>query len=107
MSEVIEGEPRLLTAGNTVETLNGIDRDQAAGVLPSASDLDAVTAEAEIKVATAAPVVTDTPADEDYDPLDDENTFDVSRAEFNELRDALLRLEDRITKHNLGAPHKI
>ncbi len=41
------------------------------------------------------------------DPLDDENTFDVNRAEFEELRDAFLRLISKIENYNLRAPHKI
>ena len=101
MSEVIEGqEQSLMVAGNTNANLAAVDRDVAAG-LPSANDLDAVASEVAIAEATGAPVQgTD-------DPLDEENTFDVNRAEFNELRDAFIRLYQRVEKYNLGASHKI
>lgn len=105
MSEVTETGERRLVAGNTNETLASVDRDVAAGV-PSAADLDAVAAEKAAQAATSGQAVTDT-VDEDFDPLDDENTFDVSRAEFTELRDAFLRLHDRVEKYNKGASHKI
>lgn len=107
MSETIEGTPGPLVAGNTNANLAGIDRDEAAAAAqesaPSASDLDAVATEAQI-AANTAPVAD--VADDD-DPFDEENTFDVSRREFHELRDAFLRLVARIEKHNIGAPHKI
>lgn len=105
LSETIEGTPTIgLRAGNTHETL------APKGVLPSAEDLDAVAADVQAAQGTgSAQSVSDTAADaeESGDPLDHENTFDVSRAEFSELQDAFLRLEDRIARHNQGAPHKI
>lgn len=105
MSEVTENSG-YLTAGNTHETLAAKDRDVVAG-LPSAADLDADAAEKSTQAATSS-TASDTVAEEsDEDPLDDENTFDVSRAEFKELQEAFLRLTVRIEKHNLGASHKI
>lgn len=104
MSEVTGLEATTgLRAGNTVETLESKNIFDA---LPSASDLDAVAAEAKI-VEETLPSVSSTDEDNLEEFLDDENTFDVSRAEFNELRDALLRIAERLTKYNLGAPHKI
>ena len=105
MSEVTEnsGLP-VLTAGNTVNTLASTDRDVAAGA-PSAADLDVVAAEEAAKEATdetPAPVPSTV---EEF--LDEENTFDVSRAEFNELRDLVLSLSHGVNKFNEGAPHKI
>jgi hypothetical protein len=82
-----------LVAGNTSENLAGTDRDVAVA---------SATAEAEVKEVTGA---SDTEAIEVF--LDSENTFDVSRAEFNELQDAFLRLVARIEKYNQGASHKI
>lgn len=89
MSEVT-GESRLV-AGNTNENLAGVDRDVAAAA--AAPDTDAAQ----------GTVVEFDPED----PLDDENTFDVSRAEFEELKAAFLRLTGRIDRYNQGAPHKI
>lgn len=107
MSEVTERSTQLV-AGNTVENLAGADRDVVVG-LPSAADLDADAAEKAIKEASAAPTAPDTveAVEGDEDPLDNENTFDVSRAEFNELQDAFLRLVARVNAFNVGAPHKI
>lgn len=106
MSTVAENGLPVLTAGNTVETLAGTDRDQAvetAGT-PSAADMEAVAQEQTAKDATS---VSDTEPTTDEDPLDDENTFDVSRAEFTELQDAFLRLSAGVTRYNQTAPHKI
>lgn len=108
MSEVTENSGRLV-AGNTNETLAATDRDVVAG-LPSAADLDATEAakQAESQARAATSTASDTVAEDvDEDPLDYENTFDVSRAEFNELQDAFLRLTKRIDTFNVGAPHKI
>jgi hypothetical protein len=89
-----------IRAGNTVESLQPKSIYDA---LPSAADLDAYVAE----VLTAEPTVSNTPAENLEEFLDEENTFDVSRAEFNELRDSFLRFIDRIGEYNKRAPHKI
>lgn len=104
MSEVTEnsGLP-VLTAGNTVDTLASVDRDVAAGA-PSAADLDAVSVDQETEGDTSTPV-SNTDAVEEL--LDEENTFDVNRAEFNELRDLVLSLRFGVEKYNAGASHKI
>ena len=98
--------PRQIVAGNTHVNLSGTDRDEVVAQqnVPSADDLDAVAGELAAKQATASstPVVV-----ENDDPLDDENTFDVSRAEFSELQDAFLRLEERIKLFNRNSGHKI
>jgi len=98
MSEVNENQNPALTAGNTNANLAGTDRDEAAGQ-PSAADLDAAVEQGSVPVLDML--------DPDADPLDEENTFDVNRAEFNELRDAFLRLLARVEKYNKGASHKI
>lgn len=94
MSEVLEnaGLP-VLSAGNTVESLSGFDRD---AVVASATPTEAENVE---------PAVPDTAIE--HDPFDDENTFDVSRAEFTELQEAYLRLYNGVLAYNRGAPHKI
>lgn len=99
MSEVSElGGP--LTAGNTVANLQGTDVLDAA--LPSAADLDAVAAEQAAKEATASSTPEVIPA-----VVEDENVFDVSRAEFEEFREAYLRLVARVERFNQSSPHKI
>lgn len=109
MSQVTEdilnsGIP-VLSAGNTVESLGSVDRDVVAG-LPSAADLDAVAEEQAIAEATGAPsTVTEAISPEEF--LDEENTFDVSRAEFTELQDAFLRLYNSVIAFNKTSPHKI
>lgn len=106
MSEVTEnGGP--LTAGNTVASLQSTDvLDAANAGLPSAADLDAVAAEQVAKEATTeattATIVETVPG-----ASDPENTFDVSRAEFTELQDALIRVNDSIRRFNANSPHKI
>lgn len=82
-----------LTAGNTTTTLSNPTPAPSDGT-PSAADLDDVAKEAEIKAATSG-------------ETDEENLFDVSRAEFSELQDAYLGLAARVAKFNLGSPHKI
>lgn len=108
MSQVTE-ESKIygLTAGNTVHTLASVDRDAAAGV-PSSADLDAVAAEQAIGETTSVPVESVPSASEAVEEfLDEENTFDVNRAEFNELRDLVLSVAHGISQFNIGAPHKI
>lgn len=97
MSQVSEnsGLP-VLTAGNTVETLSGFDRDAVAFEEQVEVVLDAVE-----------PVVTDTDSVSAEEALDEENSFDVSRAEFTELQDAFLRLYTAVQAYNKTAPHKI
>lgn len=95
MAEVTGLNPALV-AGNTAESLAGSDRDVVA---------NAGTIEAEFaSVDTGATVEGDSEVDA---ILDEENTFDVSRAEFGELQDAFYRLAKRIDAYNVGAPHKI
>jgi hypothetical protein len=96
MSEVNENSG-VLTAGNTVETLQSTDRDEAA---TTAAATEAANTAQEV------PTVPDTPLTAD-ELLDEENTFDVSRAEFNELRDLVLSLSHGIERYNTTAPHKI
>lgn len=119
MSEVnVNDTARGPLAGNTNANLFGRDRDEAVQTviesiveepfvikfepevekpgLPSAADLDEVAKEAEIAAATAA-----------VHTGDPENTFDVSRAEFEELQEAVIRLNARIHLYNQGAPHRI
>jgi len=97
MSQVIEnsGLP-VLTAGNTVETMGSVDRDTAA----TSQEVENVAPEVE------APAVLST-LDTVEEFLDEENTFDVSRAEFNELRDLVLGMAHGVTEFNKCAPHKI
>lgn len=104
MSQVIEGTPFGIRAGNTVESLAPKNVFDA---LPSAADLDSVAAEQTIAEATTPVLDTEVAAANLEDFLDEENTFDVSRAEFNELRDSYLRLLGRIGEYNKRAPHKI
>lgn len=104
MSEVTN-DSGVLTAGNTVNTLASTDRD-AVAVVDSVFEGYAAPSESSPEVETVSN--TELPAGgDDSDPLDDENTFDVSRAEFNELASAFLRLTDAVEKFNKSAPHKI
>jgi len=80
-----------ISAGNTAESLAGVDRDAFV------ADVKA------FELVSTEPSV----AEETDAILDEENTFDVSRAEFEELKDAFVRLIDRIAKYNKGASHKI
>lgn len=113
MSEITEDTmTNGLRAGNTNETLSGTDRDAVVTItLGTGEELTTQQIEETTKRDGLTDVVrvTDTPkvVELEEDPLDDENTFDVSRAEFTEMQDAFLRLENRILKHNQGAPHKI
>ena len=93
-----------IRAGNTVESL---ESKNVFDALPSAADLDAVAAEKTIAEATAPVLDTEVAAANLEEFLDEENTFDVSRAEFNELRDSFLRFIERIGEYNKRAPHKI
>jgi hypothetical protein len=123
MSEVIENSGiAVLTAGNTVDTLGGIDRDQAsttsAGTSATYPALVDSSASAPDPFAGSIPGTLHQPAGEPTvsnserlealeELLDEENTFDVSRAEFNELRDLALSISESIKQYNVGAPHKI
>ena len=80
-----------MQAGNTAESLAGVDRDVAAA--SSVSDATGFTTEDTSEEVEAI--------------LDEENTFDVSRKEFGELQEAFVRLVGRINKFNAGSPHKI
>ena len=91
MGEVVSGLNPALVAGNTAESLAGVDRDVAAA--SSVSDATGFTTEDTSEEVEAI--------------LDEENTFDVSRKEFGELQEAFVRLVDRINKFNTGSPHKI
>ena len=104
MSEVFQG----ISAGNTTKSLQPVDRDAAAG-LPSATGLDAIAEEQASSKATeaSAGALSTHDISNESDPLDNENTFDVSRAEFTELQDAFLRLSESVLKFNQGSPHKI
>jgi len=84
-----------LVAGNTAENLAGVDRDAVASTV--------ITDTPE----TVVDVVGETTGDEVEAILDEENAFDVSRKEFNELQEAFIRLVERITTYNKGASHKI
>lgn len=75
-----------MKAGNTVESLKPVDVNEA---VPDRA----------IPEEIPAPVI-DTVVDES-------NVFDVSRGEFEELRDAFIRLVKRVNLYNVGAPHKI
>lgn len=90
MSEVTN-ESTPFQAGNTVDTLAPVAAEETIS-------------EVVVEAPVAEPVQVTERSD---DPLDEENTFDVSRAEFNELQGAFLRLAQRIAKYNEGAPHKI
>lgn len=111
MSEVIENSSvnPALVAGNTVASLQSANRDTIAGAetpvtdTPGAPEIPAGTATEPLAVET----FTETPEDAAIDALDEENTFDVSRAEFSELQTAFIRLTDAIGRYNAGAPHKI
>jgi hypothetical protein len=80
-----------VSAGNTAESLAGVDRDAFV------ADVKA------FELVSTEPSV----AEETDAILDEENTFDVSRKEFEELKDAFIRLIDRIAKYNEGSPHKL
>lgn len=75
-----------MKAGNTVETLRAVDVNDAA---PARGLPEEPVVVAEVPV------------------FDTDLSEVVSREEFEELRDAFLRLLDRIVKFNLGAPHRI
>ena len=80
-----------ISAGNTAESLAGVDRDVAVA---TTKEFESVNTEPSV-------------AEEVDDILDEENTFDVSRAEFNELQSAFVRLTNRIEAYNRGASHRI
>jgi len=92
---VVDGTNPALVAGNTAENLAGADRDAVASTV--------ITDTPE----TVVDVVGQTNSEEVDAILDEENTFDVSRKEFEELKEAFIRLTGRITKYNEGASHKI
>ena len=85
-----------MQAGNTAESLAGVDRD-AAVVSTTITDTPEKVVD----------VIGQTTEDEVEAILDEENTFDVSRKEFGELQEAFVRLVGRINKFNAGSPHKI
>jgi hypothetical protein len=85
-----------MEAGNTTNNMFVVDRDVAA------TSMEAV--DTDVALVGEEPISTEELIDE---VLDTENTFDVSRKEFDELQDAFLRFVARVDKYNQGAPHKI
>lgn len=107
MSQVFESHESngipVLTAGNTVETLNSTNRDIAASN-PTAETDEGNTEQLVTNPENVSDTVEEISAEEF---LDEENTFDVSRAEFIELQDAFLRLYNGVVAYNKTSPHKI